>query len=102
MGAIQKQFNGGSNGRIRIAPLNRPESKLNSKCSKLYQIVAGKGLVSTVLDHETREYRTVHLDRLAFSSSSLIDELALETLVRFDVTFDVRILLFMNCLSTAE
>ena len=32
MGVIQKQFNVVDNVRIRIAPLNRPATKLHSKC----------------------------------------------------------------------
>ena len=54
MGANQKQFRVGDNVRIRMAPLNRPPSKLHSKWSKFYRIVAVKGVVATVEDPETR------------------------------------------------
>ena len=75
MGAIQKQFHVGDNVRIRMAPFNRPLSKLHSKWSKFYRIVAVKGVVVTVKDPETEETITVHVDRVAFSDPPLRDEL---------------------------
>ena len=87
MGAIKKQFHVGDNVRIRMAPLNRPLPKLHSKWSKLYRIVAMKGVVVTVKDPETEETITVHVDRLAFSDPRLRDEIALEPFVPFDVPF---------------
>ena len=87
MSAIQKQFNVGENVRIGMAPLNRPATNLISKWSKLYQIVAVKGVVATVLDPATKESVTVHVDRLAFSSLLLRDELARGHVVSCDVPF---------------
>ena len=48
MAAIQKQFKVGDNVRIGMPPLNRPRTKLHSKWSKLYRIVAVKGVVATL------------------------------------------------------
>ena len=87
LGAIQKQFNVGDNVRIRMAPLNRPTTKLHSNWSNLYQIVAVKGFAASVEDLETRESVTVHADRLAFSSPRLRDEVAPEPFVSFGVPF---------------
>ena len=87
MGAIQKQFQVGDIVRIRMAPLNRALTKLHSKWSKLYRIVAVKGVVVTVKDPETEETNTVHVDRLAFSDPRLRDEIPLEPFVPFDVPF---------------
>ena len=87
MGAIKKQFHVGDNVRIRMAPLNRPLPKLHSKWSKLYRIVAMKGVVVTVKDPETEETITVHVDRLAFSDPRLRDEIALEAFVPLVVPF---------------
>ena len=73
--------------RIRIAPLNRPLTKLHSKWSKLYRIVAVKGVVVRVKDPETEETITVHVDRLAFSDPDLREEIVLEPFFPFDVPF---------------
>ena len=87
IGAIQKQFQGGDNVRIRIAQLNRTPMKLHSKWAKLNRIVAVKGVVASVEDPETEDSFTVHVDRLAYSSPRLRDELVLEPFVPFDVPF---------------
>ena len=70
-----------------MAPLNRPLTKLHSKRSKLYRIVAVKGVVVTLKDPEPEETITVHIDGLAFSDPRLRDEIALEPFVHFDVPF---------------
>ena len=57
-----------------MAPLNGPPTKLHPKWSKLYRIVALKGVLATVEDSKTEESVTVHGDRLAFSRPRLIDE----------------------------
>ena len=75
------------NLRIQMAPLNRPATKLPSKWSKLYQIVAVKGVVATMEDPEKMESLTVHVDRLALSSARLRDELAPEHFDSFYVPF---------------
>ena len=64
IGAFQKQFNMGHNVRIRMAELNPTATNLHSKWSKLYQIMAGKGVVAKVVDPLKRESITVHVDRL--------------------------------------
>ena len=58
---------------------------MHSKWSKLYHIVAVKGVVATVEDPETEKSHTVHIDRLAFSSPRLRDEI--EPFVRFESPF---------------
>ena len=60
MGAIQKQLQVRDNVRIVMAPLNHPLPKLPSKWSKLYRIVALKGVVATVEDPETEEPINFH------------------------------------------
>ena len=67
MGAIQNEFNVGDNVRIRMAPLNRPATKLLWKWSMLCQILAGTGVVATVEEPKMEESFTVHVDRLAFT-----------------------------------
>ena len=49
--------------------------------------MAVKGIDATVDDPETEDSLTVHVDRLAFSSPRLRDEIALEPFVPFDVPF---------------
>ena len=75
LGAIQKQFNVGDNVLIGIAPLNRRATNLHWNWSKLYQLMAGKGVIARGEDPDTKESLTVHVDRLAFSSPRLRDEL---------------------------
>ena len=87
MGAIQKQFSVGDNVSILMAQLNRPATTLHSKWSKIYQIVAEKGVLATVQDLEMKESITVHVDRLTFSSARLRDELATEPFLPFDVPY---------------
>ena len=69
-----------------MAPLNRP-LKTYSKWSKLDRIVAVKGVVATVEYPETAESIVVHVDRLAFSSPLLREELTPEPFIPFDVPF---------------
>ena len=59
MGASQKQFKVEDNLRIRMAPFNRPATKMHSKWSKLYQIVEEKEVLARVEDPDTRESLTV-------------------------------------------
>ena len=68
-----------------MASLNRRPRKLHSKWSKLYRIVALKGVIPTVDDYETEESLTVHVDRLALSSPPLKDEI--EPFVSFESAF---------------
>ena len=49
--------------------------------------MAVKGVLATVKDPETEETIVVHVDKLAFSSPRLRDELAPEPFVPFDVNF---------------
>ena len=71
MGATQKQFQVGDGVRKRMAPLNHSATKLQSKWSKVYQIVAAKGVVATVEHHKTRESLTAQLAGVDFSSPRL-------------------------------
>lgn len=68
MGATQKQINVGNDVR--------PATKLHSIWSKRFQFVAAKRVLAPVEDPETRERFTAHLERLAFNSPRLRDELA--------------------------
>ena len=85
--AIHKKFNVGDSVHIQLALLNRPATNFHSKWSKLYQLVADKGVLATEEDPETKESLTIHVDRLAYSSARLRHELAQEPFDPFDVPF---------------
>ena len=72
---------------MRLPVSNRPAPNLQSKCSKLYNIVAVKGGFAKLEDRETSEALTAHKERLAIISPRLLDELAAEFVAPFDDPF---------------
>ena len=74
-GATQKQFKVGDGVRIRIWLLNRLATKIHSKSSKLYPIMAAKRVVATVEHPGTRDSLSAS-DNLSFRSRRVRGELA--------------------------
>ena len=71
MGATPMRFKVGNDVRVRMAPLNRYPTKLHSKWSMLYQIVAANGVLSLVEDPEMRESLTAHLDLSPYQAAAI-------------------------------